>query len=247
VPVPTTVSKPTAPSAPTTVPAAIRLRDLPAAEKPRERLSRYGPGALATAELLAVLMGTGGRGGGALVLGHDLVARFRLVGLAQATVDEICQVPGCGPAKALQIKAALELGRRLVAADREDMTQLTTPADAAGMLAPEMSLLEQEHLRVVLLNVRNAVLGVHEVYKGSVSASLVRVSEVFREAVRRNCPSIIVAHNHPSGDPAPSAEDVHITRQIVEAGRLLDIEVLDHIIIGHRRWVSLRERGLGFG
>jgi DNA repair protein RadC len=117
----------------------------------------------------------------------------------------------------------------------------------ANLLSAEMGLLEQEHLRVVLLNTRNEVLGIPEVYKGSVNTSLVRVGEVFREAVRRNCPAVVVVHNHPSGDPTPSADDLSMTRQMVEAGRLLDIEVLDHLIIGHGRYVSLKEQGLGFG
>jgi DNA repair protein RadC len=208
---------------------------------------RHGPAALATAELLAILAGTGTKGASALDVGHELLARFDLGGLARSNVDEMCSVPGCGPAKAIRIMAAFELGRRVAVGRSGELPQLRCPADAAGLLQAEMSLLEQEHLRVVLLNVKNHVMGVHEVYKGSVSASLVRVSEVFREAVRRNCPAIIVVHNHPSGDPSPSAEDIHITRQLADAGRLLDIELLDHIIIGQHRWVSLRERGMGFG
>jgi DNA repair protein RadC len=227
-------------------PPPTRLRDLPAADLPRERLRRVGPAALATTELLAILLATGRTGASALDLGRDLLARHGLRGLARTSVDEICQLPGCGPAKAVRVLAALELGRRLSADAHDRPVQVTSPSEAAELLQSEMALLEQEHLRVVLLNMKNHVLGVHEVYKGSVSASLVRVAEVFREAVRRNCPAIIVAHNHPSGDPAPSAEDIHITRQMAEAGRLLDIELLDHIIIGRRQWVSLRERGLGF-
>jgi DNA repair protein RadC len=225
----------------------LAIRDLPSSDKPRERLARCGGAALATAELLAVVMGTGRPGASALDVGRELLARFDLGSLGHATVAELCAVDGCGPAKALQIQAAIELGRRAVMAAPEDRLQLSTPGDAARLLSLDMSRLEQEHLRVVLLNVKNCVLGVHEVYKGSVNASLVRVGEVFREPVRRNCPAIIIAHNHPSGDPDPSAEDVHITRQIVQAGKLLDIDVLDHLIIGRQRWISLRERGLGFG
>ncbi len=243
----TTTTATAAPAASTTPPSALRLRDLPDHEKPRERLTRYGPGALATAELIAIVLATGRQGASALHLGQELVARFDLSGLARASVDELCAVAGCGPAKAVQIQAALELGRRLLSqAPNGGPRKVQSPADAADLLAPEMSLLAQEHLRVVLLNAKNHVLGVHEVYKGSVSASPVRVSEVFREAVRRNCPNVVIAHNHPSGDPAPSPEDIHVTRQIVQAGKLLDIEVLDHLVIGHNRWVSMRERGLGF-
>jgi DNA repair protein RadC len=224
-----------------------RVSDLPSGEGPRERLARYGPGALATVELLAVVVGSRYRAGSAADLGTVLLAEFQLAGLARASVDEICRVRGCGPVKATQVKAALELGRRLVTDSPGETLQLTSPADAAAILQTDMSLLEQEHLRVVLLNIKNHVLAVHEVYKGSVNASLVRVAEVFREPVRRNCPAIIVAHNHPSGDPTPSPEDIQITHRMVEAGHLLDIQVLDHLIIGRQRWVSLRERGLGFG
>jgi DNA repair protein RadC len=223
-----------------------RICDLPGPEQPRERLARQGPAALATAELVAIVVRTGGRGQSALTLARRLLTRFGLVGLASAPLEELCQEVGCGPAKASQLHAAIELGRRLHAA-AEAPRRVATPAQAAALLGPEMSLLEQEHLRVVLLSVRHDVLGVHEVYKGSVSGSLVRVAEVFREAVRRNCSAILLAHNHPSGDPSPSADDVRITQRIVEAGRLLDIEVLDHVILARRGWVSLRERGLGFG
>jgi DNA repair protein RadC len=223
-----------------------RLRDLPDGERPRERLERFGAGALATAELLAIVMATGRQGASALSVGQELVARFGLGGLARSTLEELCAVAGCGPAKAVQIKAALELGRRLVVQLPAEPMRLQSPAEVAALLAPEMSFLEQEHLRVVLLNAKNHLLAIHEVYKGSVSSSPVRVGEVFREAIRKNCPSIILAHNHPSGDPAPSPDDVRITRQVVAAGQLLDIEVLDHLVIGDRRWVSMRERGLGF-
>lgn len=223
------------------------MRELPDRERPRERLLALGAGALASAELLAILMRTGRRGSSALDLGQQLLARFGLEGLAGASVDELCRLPGCGPSKAIEIKAALELGRRATLQSTEARRQIRSPGDAAEILTPEMAALEQEHLRVVLLNMKNRVVGIHEVYKGSVNASLVRVGEVFREAVRRNCTGIIVAHNHPSGDPAPSPEDIRITRELVAAGRLLEIEVLDHMIIARRGWVSLRERGLGFG
>jgi len=218
---------------------------MPAREKPRERLAAYGAGALATAELLAILVRTGRHGASALAVAQAMVAEFGLAGLAQASVDELCRVPGCGPAKAVQLKAAIELGRRLAAPPPEERRQVHCSADGAALLVAEMALLEQEHLRVILLNMKNHVVDVHEVYKGAVNASLIRVGEVFREAVRRNCTAIVVAHNHPSGDPAPSGHDLEITRQMIQAGGLLDIEVLDHLIIGRRSWVSLRDLGMG--
>jgi DNA repair protein RadC len=152
-----------------------------------------------------------------------------------------------GTAKVAQLKAALELGRRLLIESPEERTQIRSPADAANLVMSDMSLLEQEHLRTMLLDTKNRVLETTTVYQGSLNTSLIRVGELFREAIRANCASLIVLHNHPSGDPTPSPEDVAVTRQIVEAGKLLDVEVLDHLIIGRQRFVSLKERGLGFG
>jgi DNA repair protein RadC len=220
---------------------------MPSREKPRERFLRLGAPALSTAELLAILLGSGLRGASALDLGQAIVARFGLGGLGKAGVEDLGRLPGLGPARALRIGAAVELGRRMASHAPVERRRIRAPADVAGMLSAEMAALEQEHLRVVMLNIRHEVLGVHEVYKGSLSASPVRVAEVFREPIRRNVASIIVVHNHPSGDPDPSPDDVRITRQLVEAGRLLDVEVLDHLVIAERGWASLRERSLGFG
>jgi DNA repair protein RadC len=153
---------------------------------------------------------------------------------------------GLGEAKASQIKAAIELGRRLTLESPEERPAINSPADAAALVQYEMSALEQEHLRVILLDRRNRVMETVEVYKGSVSSSQIRVGEVFKEAIRKNASALIVIHNHPSGDPTPSPDDVAVTRAIVQAGKLLDVEVLDHLVIGQGRWVSLKERGLGF-
>ncbi|RPI58568.1 MAG: DNA repair protein RadC, partial [Chloroflexi bacterium] len=168
-------------------------------------------------------------------------------GLAQANNEELMAARGLGPAKAAQVKAALELGRRLLVESPDQRPQVRSPADAANLLMSEMSLLEQEHLRVMMLDTKNRVLGSPTVYVGSLNTSMIRVGELFREAIRSNSASVIVAHNHPSGDPTPSPEDVAVTRQIAEAGKLLDVDVLDHLIIGRQRFVSLKERGLGFG
>jgi DNA repair protein RadC len=168
------------------------------------------------------------------------------LGLVQASHDELCGAHGFGEAKATQIKAALELGRRLLATAPYERPQVRSPGDAASLLMLEMGLLEQEQLRTLLLDTKNTLLRVVHVYTGSLNTAVVRVGEVFREAIRANCASIIVVHNHPSGDPTPSPEDVRVTEQLVAAGRLLDIEVLDHLVIGHNRYVSLKERGLGF-
>lgn len=230
-----------------TVEYAPMIRDLPVDERPRERLIRLGARVMSNADLLAIMMRTGVGGENVLRLAERLLARFKgLPGIARASLAELQTVHGVGPAKAVEIKAALELGRRLMAAAPEERPRITSPADAANLLMSEMMLLEQEELRVVLLDTRNHVLRVETVYKGSLNTSVVRIGEVFRHAVKDNAAAVIVTHNHPSGDPSPSPEDVHVTRQIRQAGALLDIELLDHLIIGRQRYVSLKERGLGF-
>lgn len=224
-----------------------KIKELPLHERPRERLRESGPASLSTSELLAIVLRTGTASENVLALAARVLVRFGgLVGLARASFGELCAERGVGEAKAAQLKAALELGRRLASSQPEDRAVVRSPQDVADLLMAEMGILDQEQLRVVLLNTKNQVLAVPEVYRGSVSTSLIRVSEVFRDAVRENCPAIIVVHNHPSGDPTPSAEDVEITEQITQAGRLLNIDVLDHLVIGNQRYVSLRERGLGF-
>jgi len=223
------------------------IRELPAQERPRERLKKYGAASLSNAELLAIILRTGAASESVLNLSAKLLARFGgLSGLAKAGFGELCMERGLAEAKAAQLKAALELGRRLLSTQPEERVVVKSPEDVANLLQAEMSFLEQEELRLVLLNTKNQVLAISQVYKGSVNTSLIRVSELFREAVRENCPALVVVHNHPSGDPTPSPEDIKITEQIVKAGKLLDIEVLDHLIIGHQRYVSLKERGLGF-
>ncbi|HHS96815.1 MAG TPA: JAB domain-containing protein [Chloroflexi bacterium] len=223
------------------------IKDLPEQERPRERLHRLGPGALSTAELLAILLRTGVGGESALAMASRLLARYGgLAGLAKASLSQLEAERGVGLAKAAQIQAAVELGRRLMLAAPEERPQIRSPADAAMLLMPKIGHCEQEYLYVLFLDVRNRVLGSEPVYKGSLNQTQVRAADVFREAVRRNSAAIIVAHNHPSGDPTPSPDDIAVTRDLVRAGRVLGIEVLDHLIIGHQRWVSLRERGLGF-
>ena len=226
----------------------LTIHDMPTGERPRERLLHYGPESLSTAELLAILLRTGSRGENVLDLATRLLVEFGgLGGLVRATVSELSAVKGVGEAKAAQLKAGLEIGRRLLIAAPHERPQITSPADAANLLMLEMGHLEQEHLRVLLLDTRNRVLASPVVYKGNVNTSVIRIAELFREAIRHNSTAMIIAHNHPSGDPTPSPEDVRVTRQVVEVGNLVDIEVLDHLIIGQGRYVSLKERGLGFG
>lgn len=224
------------------------IRDLPQGERPRERLRGYGPKYLNNTELIAILLRTGLKGENVLSLASRLLARFGgLAGLGRTTFAELCAERGISEAKACQLLAALELGRRLVSLTPDERVIIHSSQDVANLLTAEMSSLDQEHLRVLLLNTKNEVLAVQEVYIGNVNTSVVRPAEIFRSAVRDNAPSIIVVHNHPSGDPTPSKEDITITREMVSAGELLGIELLDHIIVGTgSRHISLREKRLGF-
>ena len=223
------------------------IRDMAASERPRERLQRVGPQAVSTAELIAIIMRTGVGGENVLRLAERLLTQFHdLPGISRASIKELTTVKGIGPAKAVEIKAALEMGRRLMASAPQERPSITSPSDAANLVMSEMAFLEQEHLRVILLDTRNRVIRTNTVYIGSLNTSVVRIGELFRAAIKENAAALIVVHNHPSGDPSPSPEDIRVTRQIVQAGALLNIDVLDHLVIGHHRFVSLKERGLGF-
>jgi DNA repair protein RadC len=225
----------------------LTIKELPLNERPRERLLNTGASALSTTELMAIILRTGVGGQSALNVAQRLLVRFHgLPGLARAGTTELMTEHGVGEAKVSQLKAAFELGRRLLVTSPADRPQVRSPADAAQLLMAEMALLDQEHLRLILLDTKNQVLSIPTVYVGSLNTSLIRVGELFRYALKENCAALIVVHNHPSGDPAPSPEDVIVTGKIVEGGKLLDVEVLDHLIIGRGRFVSLKERGLGF-
>ncbi len=223
------------------------IRDLPRSERPRERLLEYGPSYLSNAELIAILLRTGVAGENVLNLAVRLLSQFQgLPGLARAASAELCSLKGISGAKAAQLLAAFELGRRQVSLQPEDGTTITCPQDVANLLGAEMALLDQEHLRVLHLDTKNHVTRVNEIYVGNVNSSVVRAAEVFRPAIRDNSVAIIVVHNHPSGDPMPSREDIDITSQLKGSGELLGVELLDHIILAGQRHVSLKERGLGF-
>jgi DNA repair protein RadC len=225
-----------------------RILDLPSTDRPRERLEREGPAVLSNAELLAILLRVGIAGENAVRVAERLLAQLNgLAGLHRAGFADLRAHKGIGPAKAAQLQAAIELGRRIASSPLDERPAISSPADAANLLMYQMAALEQEYLYVILLDTRNRVLGRPiEVYHGSLNTSLIRVGELFREAIKINAAALIVAHNHPSGDPSPSPEDVAVTRALVEAGKLLDIDVLDHLVIGRYRFVSLKERGLGF-
>ena len=224
-----------------------RIKDIQILERPRERLAKMGASVLSTAELLAILLRVGVEGENAIQLGQRLLRDFNgLTGLQKASYEEIRGQHGIGEAKAAQIKAAIDLGRRLASHSTCDRPVVHSPEDAADLVQYEMSALEQEQLRVILLNTRNHVLGIKTIYQGSLNSSQVRVGELFRPAIRENAAAIIIVHNHPSGDPSPSPDDIAITQAIIKAGKLLDIQVLDHLIIGQGRFISLNRRGVGF-
>jgi DNA repair protein RadC len=224
-----------------------RICDIPEGERPRERFRAIGATGMSQRELLAIILRSGAEGASALQLADMLLQRFgSLHGLALAGLDELQQIHGIGPVKAIEIKAALELGRRLSLSVPDARPIVRQPADAAQLLMLSMGLLEQEEVHTLLLDTRNRVISKPMVYRGSLNAVDMRISEIFRDAVRSNAAAIIVAHNHPSGDPTPSAEDISATRALTQAGKLLSIELLDHIIIVHNGYTSLKERGLGF-
>ncbi len=218
------------------------VRELPSNERPRERLQHFGPQALSTAELLAIVLRTGIRGDNALELANKLLSKYGgLPGLVRADFRELCAERGMGVAKSAQVKAALEVGRRLASVQVDTKYRISTPADAANLVMLDLAYLDTEQMRILLLDAKSQLVEKASLYQGTANSSVLRAAEVFRPAIIRNCPGLILCHNHPSGDPAPSPEDIQTTLQLVEAGHILDIELVDHIIIGHQRFVSLKE------
>lgn len=224
------------------------IRELPQGERPRERLKAYGAKHLSNSELIAILLRTGMQGENVLSMASRILSQLEgLSGLGRSTFAELCSLRGLSEAKVCQLLASLELGRRFVSLSPEERVTINSPRDVANLVMGEMAALDQEHLKVLMLNTKNEVLSTQEIYVGNVNSSVVRPAEVIRPAVRDNAPSIIVVHNHPSGDPTPSREDIAITQELVAAGKLLGVEVLDHVVIGSgSRFVSLNEKGLGF-
>jgi DNA repair protein RadC len=222
------------------------VRDLPTEERPRERLRLRGPESLSNAELMAILLRTGTKGENVVSLAQRILAKFEgLRGLSRASFGELAKEHAMGEAKACQLLAAIELGKRMLL-EMPEQRVIRSAADIHAMLFGEMALLQQEEVRVVLLTTRNEVVTTKTVYRGNVSSAIVRIGEVFRDAVREGCPSIIVVHNHPSGDPSPSAEDANLTKQLIEAGKLIGVDVIDHVVIARSGFVSMKERKLGF-
>jgi DNA repair protein RadC len=221
------------------------IKELPADDRPRERLYACGPEALTTAELIGILIRSGTQERSAVSLGEYLLAQFgNIKGVAVASVEQLSQVKGIGHAKAAEIKAAIEFGKRLSLFTDDVRPAVGGPRDIANLLMPDLRYLKKETLKSVLLDTKNRVQTIKTVSVGDLSSSIVHPREVFKDAIVASAASMIVAHNHPSGDPTPSKEDVAVTRRLMEAGELLGIDVLDHIVIGDGHFVSLKERGL---
>lgn len=227
------------------------IREMPAWDRPRERLMQRGAEALGDAELIAILLRTGVKGQSAVQLAQQLLKDFKtLEALARLPLETLAEVKGVGQTKAIQLKAAFELARRLSASSRDKQQIINSPEDAAAVLREELRLLDRESFRALLLNTKNGLIKISDVSEGSLNASIVEPREVFKGAITASAASMILAHNHPSGDPTPSSEDISITKRLVKAGELLNIAVLDHIILGQRTqdreqdFVSMKELGL---
>ncbi|RAK21387.1 DNA replication and repair protein RadC [Anoxybacillus vitaminiphilus] len=223
---------------------SLMIRDFPEDERPRERLISDGPESLANHELLAILLRTGTKDESVLQLANRLLNHFEgLRLLKDATIEEMTSIKGIGTAKAVQILAAIELGRRISRLQYNERYVIRSPEDGAKYVMDDMRFLSQEHFVALYLNTKNQVIHRKTVFIGSLNASIVHPREVFKEAIKRSAASIICAHNHPSGDPTPSREDIEVTKRLVECGRMIGIELLDHLIIGDRKFVSLKEKG----
>ena len=223
----------------------MTIKELPADERPREKLREHGAHSLGNSELLAILLRTGSHDSSALRLAEHLLDQQEgLAGLGNATMEDLEQIKGIGEAKALTIMAAVELGRRVLSLAPLDRIVIRTPDDVAALLMPRFRYETRENFLAVLLSTKNHVLKTSVISIGSLNASIVHPRELFREAINASAASVILAHNHPSGDPAPSAEDIDLTRKLAEAGKLLDIPVLDHIILGDGKYISLKEKGI---
>ncbi|NFR86247.1 JAB domain-containing protein [Clostridium botulinum] len=224
---------------------SLKIKDIPKKERPKEKLLSYGADTLNNSELLAIILRTGTKGENVLQLSNRLLSKFQgLDGILEASLDDITSIKGIKEGKASQILALAELFKRFrtfKSADRD--IKIMSPNDLAMLINGEMSLLKQEILKVIFLNTKNIVIGIKDVFKGSLNTSIVHPREIFKEAVNKSSAKIIISHNHPSGDPTPSKEDINITLRIKECGEIMGIQLLDHIIIGKNGFISLKEKG----
>ena len=227
--------------------SSYRIAEMQAEDRPRERLAKLGAQALSTPELIAILLRVGVAGENAVQMAQRLLDQFGgLYGLRRASFVEVSRQRGMGTAKAAQLKAAIELAYRLRSVEPDDRPEIHSPDSAAELVRYEMEELVQENLWVLNVDTRNRWMATDKIYQGSLNASMVRVGELFKAPIQRSAASIILVHNHPSGDPTPSPEDVALTRAVIQAGKMLDVDVLDHLVIGRGKYVSMKERKLGF-
>ena len=222
------------------------IKDLPLNERPREKLYRYGVKSLSNSELIAVIIRTGSKGDTAIQLAERIISLDdRGIGfLSDATIEELTDVKGIGNCKAAQLLAAIELGKRISAYKKEDNIRISCPNDIADLLMEEMRYLKKEYFKIAILDTKNQIITIENISIGNLNSSIVHPREVFNMAIKRSANSIILVHNHPSGDPTPSSEDINITNRLIEAGSILGIKVLDHIIIGDNKYISFKERNI---
>ncbi|MFI5359853.1 MAG: DNA repair protein RadC [Halanaerobiales bacterium] len=221
------------------------IKEMPVDERPREKLIKYGAESLTDAELLALIIRIGNDKRTAIELAQDIINKFGgLKALYYLSINELKDIKGIGDAKAAQIKAVVELGKRLVSLEREEKDIVRTPEDVVQLMMPELRFLTQEVFKVILLDIKNQVIAIPLISKGGLSSSIVHPREVFKEAIKRSAAAMILVHNHPSGIPEPSREDINITKRLLAAGEILGIDVLDHVIIGDGIYYSMREEGM---
>ncbi|NLJ78751.1 MAG: DNA repair protein RadC [Tissierellia bacterium] len=221
------------------------IKDLPMDERPREKLKKYGVEALSNAELLAVIIRTGYAEDTAIDLANRILSidSSGIEFLSHATMEELMKIRGIGDCKAAQIQASIELGKR-ISSSREDKIKVNSPQVLVDLLMEKMRYLKKEHFKVAILDTKNQIISIERISIGNLNASIVHPREVFNAAIRRSANAIILIHNHPSGDPTPSSEDVNITNRLIEAGSIIGIKVLDHIIIGDNRYISFKQRNI---
>ena len=225
--------------------ASFTVRDLPRQERPRERLQKFGPEALSAQELLALVIGRGIPKKSVMNIAQELLTKFgNIKAIGQATIEELSQIKGIGLAKAAQIKACFELGRREELEPEIKNFDIKDPEAVVRAIRASIRDKAKEHFKLILLNPRNRIIGISTISIGTLNASLVHPSEDFKDAITHSAASVVLAHNHPSGDPEPSEDDIKITKKLVESGKILGIEVLDHIIIGKNNFCSFKEREL---
>jgi DNA repair protein RadC len=224
---------------------SFTVRDLPKPERPRERLQKLGPDALSSQELLALIISRGIPKKSVMTIAQELLAKFGNVkAIGQATLEELCQIKGIGIAKAAQIKASFELAKRENLETAEENFDIKNPEAVCRVISSSIKEKAKEHFKLILLNSRNKKIGISTISIGTLTTSLVHPREVFKDAITHSAASVILAHNHPSGDPEPSEDDLKITKKLVESGKILGVEVIDHIIVGKNNFYSFREKGL---